>query len=206
MRLTTGAAPGAILDRVNGLYSWKPWYAARLTPIRQVLLRWRVSPDAVTAAGVGFGALAGVALGTVPPGPVAAVLVAGLLAARLACANLDGALARESGRSSRRGTLINDLGDRAAELAAFGGLLVLARPTVVAAAALAASAPSWVSLAGAAAGAPRRQDGPMGKTERCVMLVAIAATGWAEPLLLALVAGAVLTVLVRLRRLVAASC
>jgi CDP-diacylglycerol--glycerol-3-phosphate 3-phosphatidyltransferase len=190
-----------MLSPVNGLYTWKPWYTARLGPIRRSLLRRRVPPDAVTTAGVGFGSAAGAAIGTLPPGPFAALVVAALLAARLGCANLDGGLARESGRVTRRGAVVNEVGDRAAELAALAGVLALA-PAV---AALAASAPSWVSLAGAAAGTPRLQGGPVGKTERCVVLVAIAATGCGGPLLVALAAGSALTALVRLRRL-AASC
>jgi CDP-diacylglycerol--glycerol-3-phosphate 3-phosphatidyltransferase len=192
-----------MLSPVNGLYTWKPWYAARLGPIRRSLLRRRVPPDAVTIAGVGFGGAAGAAIGTLPPGPFAALVVAALLAARLGCANLDGGLARESGRVTRRGAVVNELGDRAAELAALAGVLALAPAGLVAVAALVASAPSWVSLAGAAAGAPRLQGGPVGKTERCVVLVAIAATGCGGPLLVALAAGSALTALVRLRRLAA---
>ena len=68
-------------------------------------------------------------------------------------------------------------------------------------AALAASTPSWVSLAGVAAGAPRLNGGPVGKTERCAVLVAVAATGWAAPLLAVLAAGSLLTAGLRLRRI-----
>ena len=78
-----------------------------------------------------------------------------LLAARLACANLDGTLARESGRTTRFGSVLNEVGDRVAELAALAGTLVFAPVPVVVAAMLAAPAPSWVALAGAAAGEPR---------------------------------------------------
>jgi CDP-diacylglycerol--glycerol-3-phosphate 3-phosphatidyltransferase len=186
---------------MNGLYALKPWYAARLVPLRRGLVHRRVPPHAVTAAGVLFGAAAGTLLWLRPPGPVTGLAVAALLAARLACANLDGAVARESGRVSRFGAVLNEVGDRVAELAALAGLLAVTPVALVAGAALAASAPSWVSLAGAAAGAGRLQGGPVGKTERCVLLVAIAFTGWVVPLLAVLTAGSVLTALVRLYRL-----
>lgn len=182
---------------MNGLYALKPWYAARLGGVRALLLARDVRPATITVAGVGFGALAGAVLAWVAPGPLAALAVALLLAARLACANLDGGVARESGRTTRFGAVVNELGDRAAELAAIAGCVVLAGPALTAAAALAATLPSWAALAGAAAGARRRQSGPAGKTERCVPLVLLALTGWSWWLAV-LAAGALITTVVRL--------
>ena len=77
---------------MNGLYALKPWYARRLGRLRRALVTRNVAPGTVTAAGVAAGTAAGVALATIRPGPVAAVVVGALLAARLACANLDGAV------------------------------------------------------------------------------------------------------------------
>jgi CDP-diacylglycerol--glycerol-3-phosphate 3-phosphatidyltransferase len=45
------------------------------------------------------------------------------------------------------------------------------------------------------------QTGPVGKTERCLILVAIAATGWATPLLIVLAVGSLATAVVRLARI-----
>ena len=186
----------------SGLYALKPWYADRLAGLRRSLAARRVAPGTVTAAGVGFGALAGLVLATVRSPLVAAVLVAALLALRLAAANLDGALARETGTCTRWGAVVNELGDRAAELAVLAGCFALAPPWVVLLAMLAASAPSWVALAGAAAGAVRINGGPVGKTERCVLLVLIAAApAYTAALLAALAAGSLLTAALRLRTL-----
>ncbi|MEV8410505.1 hypothetical protein AB0R12_33415, partial [Streptomyces niveus] len=98
---------------MNGLYALKPWYASRLSGVRAALVRREVSPDTLTAAGVVSAAGAGAALAWLPAGPLAALPVAVLLAARLAFANLDGALARDTGRTTRRGAVLNELGDRA---------------------------------------------------------------------------------------------
>jgi phosphatidylglycerophosphate synthase len=186
----------------RGLYALKPWYADRLAGVRRGLAERWVTPGAVTAAGVGFGALAGLALATVRSPAIAAVLVATLLALRLAAANLDGSLARETGRTTRWGAVVNELGDRAAELAALAGCFALAPPWVVLLAMLAASAPSWVALAGAATGADRINGGPVGKTERCLLLVVLAAApGYAGVLLAVLGVGSALTAVVRLRTL-----
>jgi CDP-diacylglycerol--glycerol-3-phosphate 3-phosphatidyltransferase len=184
-----------------GLYALKPWYASRLGGVRRMLLARRVSPNAVSLAGIALGGAAGATFVLLRPGLTAAAVVGVLLAGRLACANLDGGLARESGRATRFGVVVNELGDRVAELAALAGLLALASPALVAAAALAASAPSWVALAGVGAGAGRLQTGPVGKTERCLILVAIAATGWANPLLITLAVGSLATAVLRLARI-----
>ncbi|MFJ2500245.1 CDP-alcohol phosphatidyltransferase family protein [Streptomyces sp. NPDC087539] len=183
---------------MNGLYALKPWYADRLSGVRASLVRHEVSPDTLTAAGVVAAAGAAAALAWLPAGPTAALPVALLLAARLAFANLDGALARDTGRTTRRGAVLNELGDRVADLVVLAGFLALAPLWLVAVAGLAATLPSWVSLAGAAAGAPRRNGGPVGKTERCLLVVVAAASGWAVPVLTVIAAGSLLTAALRL--------
>ncbi|MFI6943201.1 CDP-alcohol phosphatidyltransferase family protein [Streptomyces sp. NPDC050418] len=182
---------------MNGLYALKPWYADRLASVRAALVRRDVSPDTLTWCGVLCAGLAAAALGLLPA-PYAALPVAVLLAARLAFANLDGALARDTGRCTRRGAVLNELGDRLADLLMLAGFLFVAPPWPVAAAALAATLPSWVALAGAAAGAPRRNGGPVGKTERCALVVLAAATGWYVPVLAVIAAGSAVTAGVRL--------
>src|SRR5262245_41417018 len=159
---------------MNGLYALRPWYAARLSGLRRILVAHSVPPAALTLGGVAFGALAGIGLAALRPGPKAAVVVAVLLVGRLACANLDGGVARDGERDTRFGAVANEVGDRIAELVALAGTLALAPVGIVGLAALGASAPSWVSLAGAAAGARRVQGGPVGKTERCLILILIA--------------------------------
>jgi CDP-diacylglycerol---glycerol-3-phosphate 3-phosphatidyltransferase len=185
----------------GGLYSFKYWYADRLAPVRQRLVAARVPPAAITVAGIGFGAGAGAALALLRFGPAAGLTVAVLLTARLACANLDGGVARDANRATRFGSVLNELGDRAAELAALAGCLAFAPAALVLVAALAATLPSWVALAGAAAGMPRVQGGPVGKTERCLLLAVLAGTGLVTSCLCVLAAGSALTAAVRLGRL-----
>jgi len=140
-----------------GLYTLKPWYASRLGGVRRMLLARRVSPNAVSLAGIALGAAAGATFVLLRPGLTAAAVVGVLLAGRLACANLDGGLARESGRATRFGVVVNELGDRVAELAALAGLLALASPALVAAAALAASA---MRISARSRARDRRGSGP----------------------------------------------
>jgi len=184
-----------------GLYALKPWYAERLSGVRRILIARRVTPNAITAASMVCGAGAGLAFLFLGTGAISGVVVATLLAARLACSNLDGAVAREGGRDSTCGAIVNEIGDRVGEVATLAGLVLLAPFSLVLGVAFAASTPSWVSLAGRSAGAPRLQGGPVGKTERCVILVALAFTGWAVPLLALLAAGSLTTAAYRLLKL-----
>lgn len=186
---------------MTGLYSLKPWYAARLRPVRQALVAWHVPPGALTGGGVCFAAGAGVAIAVLSPGPLSGAAVTALLAARLACANLDGGVARDGGRATRFGVVTNELGDRAADLAVLAGCLALAPAALVAATGLAAILPSWISLAGVAAGAPRVQGGPADKTERCLLLALAAFTGATGAVLAVIAAGSVLTAAYRLHRI-----
>jgi CDP-diacylglycerol--glycerol-3-phosphate 3-phosphatidyltransferase len=193
---------------MNGLYALNPWFTSRLTPIVNVAVARQVSPDVFTASGVlaaGAAAVA-VALGCWP-------LAALFLVLRLAGATLDGAVARAAGVSRPWGFVLNEVGDRAADLLTFAGLAVwaarrggpgmhwLSWPVIlVLLAALAATLPTFASLAEAAAGAPRRNGGPLGKTERCLYVV----VATAFPVILPMVAmqlmnGSLLTTALRLR-------
>jgi CDP-diacylglycerol---glycerol-3-phosphate 3-phosphatidyltransferase len=194
MNISAHAAAG-------GLYSFKSLYAGRLAPLRRGLVAANVPPAAITTAGIVLGGAAGAVLALFRPGPAVGAAVAALLAARLACANLDGGVARDGDRATPFGSVLNEVGDRAAELAALAGCIAFAPLPLVLAAALAAMLPSWVALAGAAAGLGRMQGGPVGKTERCLLLALIAAIGLPVVFLAVLAAGSALTALVRGARL-----
>lgn len=185
---------------MDGLYALKPWFADRLASLRRALVARSVAPAVLTWGGVAFGAAAGGVIAALPPGPLTAGAVGALLVARLACANLDGGVARESGRSTRAGAVDNELGDRLAEFAVLAGCLAAYPAAPVLGAALAATLPSWVSLAGAAAGAPRLQGGPSGKTERCAQFVLLALTGLTALVFPLMIVGSLVTAALRLVR------
>lgn len=183
-----------------GLYALKAWFAARLRLVREALVRREVSPNTISVAGILFAACAGVSLALLDA-PAAVVPVALFLVARLAAANLDGSVARETGRQTRWGGVLNEVGDRVADLLVLAGLLAHVPLPLALGVLLASSVPSWVSLAGAAAGLHRINGGPVGKTERCLLVVLAAATGWYTVFAVIVLAGSALTGLVRLVRL-----
>lgn len=165
---------------MRGLYAAKPWFTRQLGRIVTVAVDRGWSPDAFTAIGVAFAAVAagGLLVGSWP------LVLIGLVG-RLAGANLDGAVARARGVSRPFGFVLNEIGDRASDLLPLAALSILAWqtgsvPALVAAlvAMTAASWPTFISLSAAAAGAPRINGGPFGKTERTltVFLMSVAFT------------------------------
>lgn len=186
---------------MNGLYALKPWYTRRLTRVVDTAVTRGVSPDVFTWVGVAAAAAAGamLALGWW-------LVAALLLAVRLAGANLDGAVARARDVSRPWGFVLNEVGDRSSDLLMFAGLAAFAarpdghgRGWLVLVAAIAATLPTFASLAAAGAGARRRNGGPLGKTERCALVVLAVALPVTLPWVCGLVvAGSVLTAAVRL--------
>ncbi|MBM9464970.1 CDP-alcohol phosphatidyltransferase family protein [Aeromicrobium sp. YIM 150415] len=186
---------------MRGLYALKPWYSRRLDAFVRGAVRRDLSPDLFTLVGV-LGACAAAVVVAYAWWP----LVILFLAVRLAGANLDGAVARARGVSRPWGFVLNEIGDRVSDVVVMGGLAVLAWRTdgidtalVVAIATVAATLPTFASLAAAGAGATRRNGGPLGKTERCLLvIIASIVPAWTVWIAWIIVAGSVLTTITRL--------
>jgi CDP-diacylglycerol--glycerol-3-phosphate 3-phosphatidyltransferase len=171
------------------------------------LVARRVDPDVLTAAGVASGLAVGVCLAAVGAAPWAALLVAPLALARLAFNALDGVVARRTATARPWGAVVNEVGDRVADLGAFVGLALVpgASFALVAGAGATSLLASHVGVAAEAAGGERLRGGPMGKADR---MAALALAGLASGLIgdalflrllpAVLLAGAVATLLLRL--------
>ena len=163
---------------MGGLYAAKPWFTRQLDRFVRAAVARGWSPDAFTVVGILFAAIAAVGLvfGIWP------IVLIGLVG-RLAGANLDGAVARARGVSRPVGFVINEIGDRVGDMLPLAALAYLAFNTgsrvalaLALVAVVAASWPTFVALAIAGAGGPRVNGGPVGKTERTliVFLAAVA--------------------------------
>ena len=186
---------------MQGLYALKPWYTRRLDGVVRGAVARGLSPDVFTGVGLLGGALAGMSLAL---GWWWAALP--LLALRLAGANLDGAVARARGVARPWGFVLNEVGDRVSDLLMWAGLAWFAAgrsaPELawVLVAAVAATLPTFASLAAAGAGGTRRNGGPLGKTERCALAVlGCAIPSWLVAVSAVVVVGSVLTAALRLR-------
>lgn len=188
------------------------------------------TPNAVSMASVVIALIGAVALaasGALPDGGRAAALAvtACAIPLRLLCNMLDGMLAVEHSRRTPSGDLFNELPDRIADallLAAAGyataGLWVAGGVDIGAAlgwtAAVLAVLTAYVRTLGAANGVGNFFNGPMPKPVRMWMLVVASllsllepvvglARGWVIGVALAIIAvGSLMTVIVRLRRIV----
>ena len=156
------------------LYRSKSAIAHGLEPLIERLARLGVSPDAVTLAAVPVGIAAGALLLVSPAAPVALLGVPVLAGLRLVLNLVDGALARHTGRIHARGELLNELGDRIADIAFLAPVAFLPgadRTTVLLGVAGAIFA-SFAGLAPRAAGGERIYRGILSKPGRMILLAA----------------------------------
>ena len=189
------------------VYDFKPRFQRRLRPAVDALVRAGVRPNHLTlaalAGSIAFGALLPLAR-TRPP--VLLVLPAWLLA-RMALNAMDGLAAREHGLQSALGAVLNELGDVLSDVALYLPLATLAPalrwPAV--AFALGAMLTEFAGVLAQALSGTRRYDGPMGKSDRALLIGALGLitafiprtlSGW--PLVLAL--AALLTLVTTVRR------
>jgi len=97
---------------------FRAYWTRVFTPVVDLLLRWGVSPDAVTLVGT-----LGVVVGAVVFFPRGDLLVGVLVITVFVFSDLvDGAMARKSGRSSVFGAFLDSTLDRIGDAAIFGGL------------------------------------------------------------------------------------
>jgi CDP-diacylglycerol--glycerol-3-phosphate 3-phosphatidyltransferase len=203
-----GFVDAAAAGAFSGLYAVKPAFVRRLRLVEDRLVARRVPADALTAAGLGAGVLAGaaVALGGLVDQPLLWLAVAPLGLARLALNALDGSVARRTGTDRPFGLALNEMADRLAD-AAMIGAIGLAGFTVLAPVALAcALLVSLTGVLGTVVTGRRANGGPMGKADRVAVLGAAslgaAVAGSAAPLGAALwivVVGSLFTATARLR-------
>lgn len=164
------------------IYDLKPAFQGRLRPLAARLARGGVSPNAVTLAALAGSFAVGAALFLRPGGRLVLLLLPAWLFARMALNAIDGMIAREHGRATRAGAVLNEAGDMLSDLALY---LPLARV---------APGPAWPAVlfsAGAVlteiagllalrAGGARRYDGPLGKSDRAFVVgaTALAHAAW----------------------------
>ncbi|WP_376089843.1 CDP-alcohol phosphatidyltransferase family protein [Roseomonas sp. CCTCC AB2023176] len=191
--------------------------AARDLAIMNRVARWLIerdaSPDAISAAGMGAGLMAGFILAGTAWWPEAArplwLLAAVFVQLRLLANLLDGMVAIGRRVASARGELWNEVPDRVSDTAVLLGLGVAAgSPAWGLAASLGAMSAAYIRAVGRTVGAPSDFRGPMAKQHRMALVTALAIWCAATPLAWhaalpswSLVVITVLSVLTALRRL-----
>ena len=160
------------------LYDLKPAFQAWLRPAVS-----RLAAAGITANQVTIGALvvslivgAGISVGVAIADLVwLFLLLPAWLPLRMAMNAIDGMLAREFGGSSALGAYLNEIGDILADAALYVPFAFVAPfgPWSVGIVIFAACVSEMAGALGPSVGAPRRYDGPMGKSDRALVFGAL---------------------------------
>ena len=157
---------------MQGIYAIKPGFQRVLRPVEDWLVARRVHPDGLTLAALALALAGGAALALAPalPGLLLAVPVVALL--RTALNALDGLVARRLGLARPWGEVLNELGDRLADVALFGALLLVpgVHPGLGAGALAVMLLASYAGILARAAGGRRQYGGVLGKADRMLLL------------------------------------
>jgi CDP-diacylglycerol--glycerol-3-phosphate 3-phosphatidyltransferase len=171
------------------VYDLKPRFQALLRPIARQLAASRVTANQVTV----FTCLVSVALGLdLTYGSRRWLSLPVWLFLRMALNAIDGILAREFHQASRVGALLNELTDVVADAALLLPFAYLPgwHPVLVGAIVVLAGLTEMTSVVGQTLTGVRRNDGPMGKSDRALLQGAVgtwvgfgfAAGEWIAPL------------------------
>jgi CDP-diacylglycerol---glycerol-3-phosphate 3-phosphatidyltransferase len=196
------------------VYDLKPRFQRLLRPLVAALARAGITANQVTVAAVVLSAAGGAAIAFAPAARWPLLALPAVLLARMGLNAIDGMLAREHGQASRRGAVLNEMGDVVADSLLYLPLALVpgVDPRWLVAAVVVAL---WTEVAGVVAlqvGAGRRYDGPFGKSDRALAFALLAlalglgAPGgrWVGVFLAALAVLGLLTAVQRCRRALAA--
>ncbi len=192
------------------IYDLKPAFQRLLRPLVRGLARAGATPNHVTMAALALSFAVGGLIAWYPTARWPLLLLPAALLLRMALNALDGMMARELGMASRLGAVLNELGDVLSDAALYLPLALVpgiaAAPVVVAV--VLAVITEMAGVVAVQIGAPRRYDGPMGKSDRAFVVGALAlvlglgarAGRWVAVLLWLVVALLLLTIWNRARR------
>lgn len=189
------------------VYDLKPRFQALLRPLADALARWGVSANAVTILAM----LGSLAVGFVClyawADPKLLLLWPVWLFARMGLNAIDGMLAREHDMKTSLGGVLNEVGDVVSDSVLYLPIAFFTEgalwPAVLFT--LGAALTEFCGVLGRALGASRRYDGPMGKSDRALLVGALATATFFVPSLYKawpglLWAGAALTLVTSVRR------
>jgi CDP-diacylglycerol--glycerol-3-phosphate 3-phosphatidyltransferase len=150
------------------LYALKPQFQASLRPIARALAGIGVTANQVTIATVLVSIVVGALVAWLLPDPRGFLLLPVWLFARMAFNAIDGMMAREFGQESRLGAYLNELSDVISDIALYFPFALLPpfSPMWIGVVIVLALLSEYAGVLALLVGAPRRFDGPMGKSDR----------------------------------------
>ena len=157
------------------LYALKPRFQQQLRPIAGRLHQRGVSANQVTLAALLLAVATAGVIGLWPT-PTLLLLLPPVLFLRMALNALDGMLARDFQQPTRLGAVLNELGDALADAALYLPLILFpgVPAELVAVLVWLALLSEFCGVVAVQIGASRRYDGPLGKSDRALLLGGIA--------------------------------
>lgn len=151
------------------LYQLKPAFQRLLRPAAARLAGWGITANQITVLAAAISVGLGIALTT---GAAHWLFLPPWLLLRMALNAVDGLLAREHNQASVAGALWNELGDALADAALLLPFAYLPgwNPLWVAVAAVLATITELTAVTGWALSGRRTNDGPLGKSDRALVL------------------------------------
>jgi CDP-diacylglycerol--glycerol-3-phosphate 3-phosphatidyltransferase len=167
-----------------GIYLLKPAFQRSLAGAQRWLIARRVHPDWLTGLALVLSVGGGLCLYLAPDQAWLLALVPLVAVVRTALNALDGLVARSTGLARPWGEVFNELSDRFADVALFGGLALAAPASLLlgAGAIVTMLLSSYLAILSKAAGGQRQYMGPMGKADRMVLLSVGTPLGFVLPL------------------------
>lgn len=158
------------------LYALKPRLQSLLRPVVQALYAAGVTANQVTIFACAVSVLLGAWLAWNAAQPAWFLLLPAWFALRMACNAIDGMLARDFAQSTPLGAYLNELTDVVSDAALYLPFAFVAGidPLWVAAVVATAVLVEFAGVLGLLVGASRRYDGPLGKSDRALVLGALA--------------------------------
>ena len=159
------------------LYALKPRFQALLRPVARRLHAGGATANQVTVGTAAASLLlgGGLALAAAAGELIWFLLLPGWLLLRMALNAIDGVLAREFGQASRLGACLNELADLLADAALYlpFALLPATGSALAVLVVVLANVAELAAVVATADGSGRRNDGPMGKSDRALVFGAL---------------------------------
>lgn len=153
------------------VYQLKPRFQQLLRPLVNGLARKGITANEVTVLAMLLSVITGVAI-VISNTLVALLALPIVLLIRMALNAIDGMLAREHNQQSKLGAFLNEIGDVISDLFLILPLLIIHDISLwlLAAFAFAALLTEFAGILGVMVGAKRQYQGPMGKSDRALVL------------------------------------
>lgn len=153
------------------VYQLKPKFQALLQPLLRRLRSWGVSPNLLTLLGMVLSLAMGI-FAFYGDRTIALILMPIVLLVRMALNALDGMMARQYNLQSKMGALLNEIGDVVSDIVLYYPLYELfAMDQIwIMCFLLLSVLNEFAGLLGQALGGARRYDGPMGKSDRALVV------------------------------------